>query len=186
MLQTAVSDLEVESKEKDGSLWHLKYPLEDGSSHLVVATTRPETMLGDTGVAVHPDDERYKDLVGKNCIQPLTQRRMPIVADEYADPDKGSGAVKITPGHDFNDFAVGKRHKLAMINVHRRVQAELPRCKMILQVDDELIFEVPDSELEQAKQLVKQEMEATGKALGLSVPLKVDLGVGCNWRAAHP
>jgi valyl-tRNA synthetase len=117
-LHTAISDLEVENREVRGKMWYFKYPVEgaDGS-FITVGTTRPETMLGDTGVAVHPDDERYKDLVGKNCIQPLTQRRIPIVADEYADPEKGSGAVKITPGHDFNDFAVGKRHQLAMLNV---------------------------------------------------------------------
>ena len=120
-LHTAISDLEVESREVKGKMWYFKYPVEgaDGA-FITVGTTRPETMLGDTGVAVHPDDARYKDLVGKNCIQPLTQRRIPIVADEYADPEKGTGAVKITPGHDFNDFGVGKRHKLAMLNVFDR------------------------------------------------------------------
>ncbi|MGE4063507.1 MAG: valine--tRNA ligase [Rhodospirillaceae bacterium] len=120
-LHTAISDLEVENREVKGKMWYFKYPVEgaDGA-FITVGTTRPETMLGDTGVAVHPDDARYKDLVGKNCIQPLTQRRLPIVADEYADPEKGTGAVKITPGHDFNDFAVGKRHKLAMVNVFDR------------------------------------------------------------------
>ncbi len=120
-LHTAISDLEVENREVKGKMWYFKYPVEGASgTFITVGTTRPETMLGDTGVAVHPDDERYKDLVGKNCIQPLTQRRIPIVADEYADPEKGTGAVKITPGHDFNDFAVGKRHKLAMINIFDR------------------------------------------------------------------
>jgi valyl-tRNA synthetase len=123
-LLTAISDLEVEQLEVKGHLWHLRYPIEgrdfdpnDPSSHIVVATTRPETMLGDTAVAVHPDDERYKTLVGKNVTLPLVGRRIPIIADEYSDPEKGSGAVKITPAHDFNDFEVGKRHALPMINV---------------------------------------------------------------------
>ena len=135
--QTAISDLEVEQKEVDGAYWHFAYPLADGVTYehpvafdedgkatewetrdyIVVATTRPETMLGDTGVAVHPDDERYAGLVGKAVILPITGRRVPIVADDYADPTKGSGAVKITPAHDFNDFQVGKRAGLATLNV---------------------------------------------------------------------
>jgi valyl-tRNA synthetase len=115
--QTAISDLEVEQKEVDGAYWHFAYPLEDGSGEIVVATTRPETMLGDTAVAVHPDDERYKGLVGKMVRLPIVGRLIPIVADEYADPEKGSGAVKITPAHDFNDFQVGKRHALEAINI---------------------------------------------------------------------
>ena len=113
--------MQVETK---GHLWHLRYPIEgktfnpdDPSTFIVVATTRPETMLGDTAVAVHPDDERYKALVGKNVILPLVGRKIPIIADEYSDPEKGSGAVKITPAHDFNDFEVGKRHNLAQINI---------------------------------------------------------------------
>ncbi len=117
-LLTAISDLEVESKEVSGHLWHFKYPLADDSSKFItVATTRPETMLGDTAVAVHPDDERYKDLIGKMVALPLTERQIPIVADDYADPEQGSGAVKITPAHDFNDFEVGRRHNLDMINI---------------------------------------------------------------------
>jgi valyl-tRNA synthetase len=117
-LHTAISDLEVEQREIKGQLWHFKYPIEgEPDRFIVVATTRPETMLGDSGVAVHPDDERYKSLVGKHAILPLVGRRIPIVADEYSDPEKGTGAVKITPAHDFNDFEVGKRHKLAMIDV---------------------------------------------------------------------
>jgi valyl-tRNA synthetase len=115
--QTAISDLEVEQRETDGNYWHFAYPLEDGSGEIVVATTRPETMLGDTAVAVHPDDERYKGMVGKKVRLPITGRLIPIVADEYADPEKGSGAVKVTPAHDFNDFQVGKRHDLEQINV---------------------------------------------------------------------
>jgi valyl-tRNA synthetase len=116
-LLTAISDLEVEQAETKGHLWHLRYPIEGTAEFIVVATTRPETMLGDTAIAVHPDDERYKHLVGKNVILPLVGRRIPIVADEYSDPEKGSGAVKITPAHDFNDFEVGKRHGLPMINI---------------------------------------------------------------------
>ena len=116
--QTAISDLEVVSVEVNGHLWHLKYPLKDDpSKHIVVATTRPETMLGDTAVAVHPEDERYQALIGKRVMLPLVGREIPIIADEYSDPEKGSGAVKITPAHDFNDFEVGKRHKLEMVNV---------------------------------------------------------------------
>jgi valyl-tRNA synthetase len=117
-LQTAVSDLEVENIEIKGNLWHIKYPLADNPEQfIVVATTRPETMLGDTAVAVHPDDERYKALVGKKVRLPLSERLIPIVADDYADPEKGSGAVKITPAHDFNDYEVGRRHKLEPLNI---------------------------------------------------------------------
>ena len=123
-LLTAISDLEVQQVEVKGSLWYLRYPLEgktfdpnDPSSFIVVATTRPETMLGDTAVAVHPDDERYAHLVGKHVILPLVGRKIPIVADEYSDPEKGSGAVKVTPAHDFNDFEVGRRHNLPQISV---------------------------------------------------------------------
>jgi valyl-tRNA synthetase len=117
-LHTAISDLEVEQRETTGKMWFFKYPVEgmDGVA-ITVGTTRPETMLGDTAVAVHPDDERYTDLVGKNCVLPLVGRSITIVADDYADPEKGSGAVKITPAHDFNDFEVGTRHNLERINV---------------------------------------------------------------------
>ena len=117
-LHTAISDLEVEQREVKGKLWHLRYPLQDNpEKYIVVATTRPETMLGDTGVAVHPDDERYTDLVGKFVTLPLVGRSLPVVADEYADPETGSGAVKMTPAHDFNDFEVGRRQNLEMINI---------------------------------------------------------------------
>jgi valyl-tRNA synthetase len=115
-LQTAISDLEVESREKKGFLWYIIYPVEGGET-IIVATTRPETMLGDTAVAVHPENQRFKHLIGKQVILPLTGRRIPIVADDYADPEKGTGAVKITPAHDFNDFEVGKRHNLPMPSI---------------------------------------------------------------------
>src|SRR3954447_26639909 len=116
--QTAISDLEVQQVEVKGSLWHSRYPIEgEDRRFITVATTRPETMLGDTGVAVHPEDERYRDLVGRYAILPLVGRRIPIVADEYSDPEKGTGAVKITPAHDFNDFEVGRRHDLPLVNV---------------------------------------------------------------------
>ena len=140
--QTAISDLEVEQKEVQGAFWHLRYPLADGVTYehpitdedgnpagtetrdyIVVATTRPETMLGDTGVAVHPDDERYKGLVGKFIDLPIVNRRIPIVADEHADPEKGSGAVKITPAHDFNDFQVGERAGLPRLNILTQIAA---------------------------------------------------------------
>ncbi|RFB05966.1 valine--tRNA ligase [Parvularcula marina] len=114
-LLTAISDLEVETREVKGHMWHFAYPLTDGSGEIVVATTRPETMLGDTGVAVHPDDERYKHLIGKTVTLPIVGREIPIVADEHADPEQGTGAVKITPAHDFNDFEVGKRAGLEQI-----------------------------------------------------------------------
>ncbi|HET9586890.1 MAG TPA: valine--tRNA ligase, partial [Bradyrhizobium sp.] len=130
-LLTAISDLEVIQVETRGHLWHLRYPIEgktfnpdDRSTFIVVATTRPETMLGDTAVAVHPDDDRYKKLVGKNVILPLVGRKISIIADDYSDPEKGSGAVKITPAHDFNDFEVGKRHNLPQINIFS-VEAKL-------------------------------------------------------------
>ncbi|MCV3243482.1 valine--tRNA ligase [Mesorhizobium sp. ZC-5] len=123
-LQTAISDIEVEQQEVNGNLWHFRYPVEgqkfdpeNPKTFITVATTRPETMLGDTGVAVHPKDERYSHLVGKNVILPLVGRKIRVVADEYSDPEKGTGAVKITPAHDFNDFEVGKRHKLRAINI---------------------------------------------------------------------
>ncbi len=117
VLHTAISDLEVLSEEENGHMWHMRYPLADGSGHLVVATTRPETMLGDSAVAVHPDDERYRDLIGKEVALPLTDRRIPVIADDYVDPEFGTGCVKITPAHDFNDYEVGQRHDLPLINV---------------------------------------------------------------------
>ena len=174
-LLTAISDLEVQQVEVKGHLWHLRYPIEgktfnpdDPSTYIVVATTRPETMLGDTAVAVHPDDERYKQLIGKNVMLPLVGRKIPIIADEYSDPEKGSGAVKITPAHDFNDFEVGKRHKLPLVNV-LTVEA-----KMALKGNEEFLRGVPgSSELEEtlrldgadrsvARKKIVERMEAAG------------------------
>jgi valyl-tRNA synthetase len=117
VLRTALSDLEVLSEEEDGQLWHLRYRLADGSGHMVVATTRPETMLGDAAVAVHPDDERYRALIGRRLQLPLTGREIPVIADSYVDPAFGTGCLKITPAHDFNDYAIGMRHGLPLINV---------------------------------------------------------------------
>ncbi|HTC15023.1 MAG TPA: valine--tRNA ligase [Steroidobacteraceae bacterium] len=117
VLLTALSDLEVEASEEDGQLWHLRYPLTDGSGHVVVATTRPETLLGDTAVAVNPTDERYRHLIGARVHLPLAERDIPVIADAYVDPEFGSGVVKITPAHDFNDYEIGQRHKLEQINI---------------------------------------------------------------------
>ncbi|MCG6952086.1 MAG: valine--tRNA ligase [Betaproteobacteria bacterium] len=117
VLLTAVSDLEVESEEEGGHLWHIRYPLADGTGHLTVATTRPETMLGDTAVMVHPEDERYRAFIGKQVRLPLTERSIPVIADEYVDREFGTGCVKVTPAHDFNDWQVGQRHALETINV---------------------------------------------------------------------
>jgi len=128
---TAISDLEVEQRdEPNGNLWHFRYPVEgEPERYMIVATTRPETMLGDTAVAVHPDDERWQDLIGRNVVLPLVGRSIPVVADDYADPEQGSGAVKITPAHDFNDFEVGRRHNLEMINIfdaHAHLNENVP------------------------------------------------------------
>src|SRR5690606_11794873 len=112
---TSISDAEVEYEEQEGSFWHIKYPIKDGDGFVTVATTRPETMLGDTAVAVNPEDERYKDLVGKTVILPLMDREIPVIADSYVDKEFGTGVVKITPAHDPNDFEVGLRHGLEQI-----------------------------------------------------------------------
>ena len=117
VLKTAISDLEVDQREMNSKIYYIRYPIDNSSEFITIATTRPETMLGDTAVAVHPDDEKYKNLIGKFCNLPISNKKIPIIADEYADPEKGSGAVKITPAHDFNDFEVGKRHDLEFINI---------------------------------------------------------------------
>ncbi|MDG6093860.1 valine--tRNA ligase [Acetobacter sp. AN02] len=135
--RSAISDLEVDSREVRGSLWHVSYPVEGSEETITVATTRPETLLGDTAVAVHPEDERYTALVGKYVVLPLTGRRVPIVADTYSDPEKGTGAVKITPAHDFNDFEVGRRHDLPMLTV-----LDESACVVLDEIADE-IREIP-------------------------------------------
>jgi len=138
-LGTAISDLEVQQVEVKGYLWHFRYAVDGTDAFITVATTRPETMLGDTAIAVHPDDPRYKDLIGKNAILPLVGRRIPIVADEYADPEAGSGAVKITPAHDFNDFEVGRRHSLPLVNI---MDAE---ANIKLRGNEDFLRDVPPS-----------------------------------------
>ncbi|PAJ75185.1 valine--tRNA ligase [Pseudoalteromonas sp. NBT06-2] len=148
-LHTAISDLEVENKDKKGHMWHLRYPLtdglktKDGKDYIVVATTRPETMLGDTGVAVNADDERYQDLIGKDILLPIINRRVTIIADEHADMEKGTGCVKITPGHDFNDNEVGKRHQLPMLNIFNKDAAILTQCEAYSFDGKELEFDAP-------------------------------------------
>jgi valyl-tRNA synthetase len=153
-LLTAISDLEVQQVEVKGSLWYLRYPIEgktfspdDPASFIVVATTRPETMLGDTGVAVHPDDPRYTDLVGKNVILPLVGRKIPIVADTYSDPEKGSGAVKVTPAHDFNDFEIGNRHGLPRISVLDQ------EGRLALAGNEDYLRDLPEGALEFAQEM---------------------------------
>ena len=116
-LHTAISDLEVISEEEQGYMWHFNYPLANGEGHLTVATTRPETMLGDCAVAVHPEDERYAHLIGRTIVLPLCDREIPIIADDYVDPEFGTGCVKITPAHDFNDYEMGRRHGLPLLNI---------------------------------------------------------------------
>jgi len=143
-LQTAISDLEVENKEQQGFIWHLRYPLADGAKtndgkdYLVVATTRPETMLGDVCVAVHPDDERYQHLVGKDVVLPIVNRRVPIIADDYVDAEFGTGCVKITPAHDFNDYEVGKRNQLGMIAVFDNTAKVLAKAGLYTSTGEEL------------------------------------------------
>ncbi len=165
-LLTAISDLEVQQVEVKGSLWYLRYPIEgktfspdDPTSFIVVATTRPETMLGDTGVAVHPDDDRYRHLVGKHVILPLVGRRIPIVADDYSDPEKGSGAVKVTPAHDFNDFEIGRRHNLPRISVF-----DQEGC-MALVGNEDYLRDLPEGALEFAQELHHVERFAARKTI---------------------
>jgi valyl-tRNA synthetase len=152
VLLTALSDLEVQSEEEEGHLWHLRYPLESGSGHIVVATTRPETMLGDTAVAVNPDDERYRHLVGKTLLLPLAERPIPIIADTYVDASFGSGCVKITPAHDFNDYEVGLRHGLELINIFT------PRAAL----NDNVPARFRGLDRFEARQRVVAELEAAG------------------------
>jgi len=165
-LLTAISDLEVQQVEIKGSLWYLRYPLEgktfspdDPASFIVVATTRPETMLGDTAVAVHPDDERYRHLVGRHVILPLVGRKIPIVADAYSDPEKGSGAVKVTPAHDFNDFEIGKRHGLPQISVLD------PEGCLALVGNEDYLRGLPDGALDFAQEMQGVERFAARKRI---------------------
>ncbi len=158
-LGTAISDLEVETREVQGKFWHLRYPLEDGSGHISVATTRPETMLADMAVAVNPSDERYAHLVGKNVRLPITGRLVPIVADEHADPELGSGAVKITPGHDFNDFEVGKRAGFKAGEMLNMLDAKA----QVTQTSDGLVpADLLGVDRFRARKLVVEQLEAEG------------------------
>ncbi|WP_017431084.1 valine--tRNA ligase [Vreelandella jeotgali] len=174
-LHTAISDLEVENRDQQGSFWHFRYPLadgvktDDGQDHLVVATTRPETLLGDTGVAVNPEDPRYASLVGKFIELPLVGRRIPIVADEHADMDKGSGCVKITPAHDFNDYEVGKRQNHLLINVFSQdatvlENAEIYNLKGQAQPDEDASLPAKYARLDrfEARKLIVDDMDAAG------------------------
>ena len=159
-LQTAISDLEVENLEMKGSLWHIRYPIEGSDAFITVATTRPETMLGDTAVAVHPDDARYRDLVGKNAILPLVGRRIPIIADEYSDPEKGTGAVKITPAHDFNDFEVGRRHALPMPSIlDRQARVTLAEIDDVLSSDAAFVRTLDGMDRFTARKSIVAELE---------------------------
>ena len=174
-LHTAISDLEVENHDEKGHLWHLRYPLAEGAktaeglTYLVVATTRPETMLGDAAVAVHPEDERYKDLIGRHVLLPLVNRLIPIVADEYVDREFGTGCVKITPAHDFNDYEVGKRHNLPLINIFDKNAAVLARAQVFsldgsvnAQVDAELPAAYASMDRFDARKAIVAEFDAMG------------------------
>jgi valyl-tRNA synthetase len=158
-LKTAISDLEVETREVQGKFWHLRYPLEDGSGFIAVATTRPETMLADMAVAVNPTDERYTDLIGRKVRLPITGRLIPIVADEHADPELGSGAVKITPGHDFNDFEVGKRAGFSASRMLNMLDAE---AKVIQTADGLIPADYLGLDRFEARRLIVERLEADG------------------------
>ena len=153
VLHTALSDLEVISGEEKGNMWHFRYPLTEGNGHMIVATTRPETMLGDTAVAVHPDDERYQGMIGKTITLPLVGREIPIIGDDYVDMEFGTGCVKITPAHDFNDYEMGKRHDLPMYN--------------ILTIDAAINDEVPEKYRGMDRYEARKQIVADLDALGL-------------------
>lgn len=178
---TAISDLEVENKDKKGHMWHLRYPLADGEKtaegkdYLVVATTRPETMLGDTGVAVNPEDPRYKDLIGKQVLLPLVNRLIPIVGDEHADMEKGTGCVKITPAHDFNDNEVGKRHQLPQINILDKDAAVLAAAEVYDtkgEISDAYSTELPSEFAGMDRFVARKTIVAKFDDLGLLVEVK--------------
>ena len=158
-LKTAISDLEVETREVNGKFWHFRYPLADGSGHILVATTRPETMLADMAVAVNPEDDRYRALVGKTIRLPITGREIPIVADEHADPELGSGAVKITPGHDFNDFEVGKRAGFKAADMFNMLDAE---ARVVQTVDGLIPADYLGLDRFEARKKVVAAIEAAG------------------------
>ncbi len=174
VLHTAISDLEVISEEEDGNMWHIRYPRCDGKGHVIVATTRPETMLGDAAVAVHPEDERYQDLIGHDLELPLTGRKIPVIADEYVDPEFGTGCVKITPAHDFNDYEVGERHTLPLINIFTHDARITSKTGMELEhhdntatryvLEDADIIGIPqayrDKDRFEARKLIVQDLEA--------------------------
>jgi valyl-tRNA synthetase len=157
--QSAISDLEVETREVQGKFWHLRYPLADGSGHIQVATTRPETMLADMAVAVHPEDARYRDLVGRQIRLPITSRLIPIITDEHADPELGSGAVKITPGHDFNDFEVGRRAGIAAVDMLNMLDA---RAQVAQTADGLIPAELIGFDRFEARKRVVEMLEAEG------------------------
>jgi valyl-tRNA synthetase len=165
-LKTAISDLEVQQVETKGSLWHIKYPIEGSDEFITVATTRPETILGDAAVAVHPENEKLKHLIGKHAILPLVGRRIPIIGDDYADPEKGSGAVKITPAHDFNDFEVGRRHDLPLINVFDdEARLTLKDNEPFLKdanLEPALLDALDGKSREVARKLIVEQLEARG------------------------
>lgn len=195
-LHTAISDLEVENKESKGSLWHFRYPLAngektaDGKDYLVVATTRPETMLGDTAVAVHPEDERYQSLIGKTVILPLANREIPIIADDYVDREFGTGVVKITPAHDFNDYEVGRRHQLPMVNV-MTLNADIRDEAEIIGVDNKplanYVAEIPEKYRGMERFAARKQIVADFDALGLLEEIKPhDLKVPYGDRGGVP
>ena len=195
-LHTAISDLEVENKESKGSLWHFRYPLAngektaDGKDYLVVATTRPETMLGDTAVAVHPEDERYQSLIGKTVILPLANREIPIIADDYVDREFGTGVVKITPAHDFNDYEVGRRHQLPMVNV-MTLNADIRDEPEIIGVDNkplaDYVAEIPEKYRGMERFAARKQIVADFDALGLLEEIKPhDLKVPYGDRGGVP
>lgn len=195
-LHTAISDLEVENKESKGSLWHFRYPLAngektaDGKDYLVVATTRPETMLGDTAVAVHPEDERYQSLIGKTVILPLANREIPIIADDYVDREFGTGVVKITPAHDFNDYEVGRRHQLPMVNV-MTLNADIRDEPEIIGVDNkplaDYVAEIPEKYRGMERFAARKQIVAEFDALGLLEEIKPhDLKVPYGDRGGVP
>ena len=174
VLGTAVSDLEVESVEEQGSMWHIRYPLADNPAEaVIVATTRPETLLGDVAVAVHPEDERYRHLIGKQLTLPLTGRTIPVIADEYVEKDFGTGCVKITPAHDFNDYEVGKRHDTRLINVFDLEAKVLAESEVFnFKGDAQAGFALPAAYAGLDRFAARKQMVADLEAQGLLIAVK--------------